>query len=95
MPDEVSRLERPPDRSARVTVVHQKVNSLNNRYDPDLPQLAGGGKGEEGNDDEEESDDDWEEDHVDEEEGDNDGYENADDGGRQESKFFALSWMFL
>ncbi len=41
MPDEVSRLERPPDRSARVTVVHQKVNSLNNRYDPDLPIRTG------------------------------------------------------
>lgn len=41
MPTEVSQLERPSNKSARVTVVHRKVNSLNNRYDPLLPIHTG------------------------------------------------------
>lgn len=41
IPAEVSELERHPERSARITVIHREVNSLNNRYDPLLPVHTG------------------------------------------------------
>lgn len=41
IPEEVSNLARHPNASARVTVVHRPVNSLNNRYDPTLPVRTG------------------------------------------------------
>ena len=41
MPSEMSQLARNPNGSARVTVVQRDVNSLNNRYDPNLPIHTG------------------------------------------------------
>ncbi|EWM20167.1 extl3 protein, partial [Nannochloropsis gaditana] len=40
-PDEVAKLTHPPNGDARVTVVNYSTNSLNNRYDPNLPIHTG------------------------------------------------------